>query len=270
MNNILIGLPPNIEFPNRGILIDLDMAIRLKDMNPLERSIPVSPIMKISRPTLTLLYSCAQGTRHFLSVSLLKRFNSEATFIRPRDYMDDLESFFYVLCSICCEYSAPDVSIKPPPKNISEWRTLGEKDLFGSKVRFYREGVDSYLEVTEYFGEIFRTLIRGLFQFFKNHIVSAVLDRQDKSIPTSCNPSPTAGEAYEAILELFSKAIICLDLELDAMPCRCSKVKSDASTPDQLDILPVTQPTPVPGNDTRRRLSDSADARAAKKPKTDM
>ncbi|KJA23465.1 hypothetical protein HYPSUDRAFT_39923 [Hypholoma sublateritium FD-334 SS-4] len=254
VNNILIRTSANPEFPNRGILIDLDMAIRLEDMRPFEPSVP--------------------GTRPFLSVSLLKRFNSNATFIRPRDYMDDLESFFYVLCSICCGYSAPHVSINPQPKNLVEWTTLGEKDLFASKVRLYREGVDSYLQVTEYFGEIFRTLIRGLFNFFKTHIDSAVLDRQenqDRSSTTSCNRTPTAGEVYEIILGLFNNAILSLDLEFYAMSYGCSKVKSDPSIPTQLGILPVARPTAVPTNDTRRRLSDSADElRAAKKAKIDM
>ena len=220
-NNILMGSSFNAVFPNRGILIDLDMAIRLEDMNGSAREVHVSLIMKVSRLALTLFPSYEQGTRPYLSLSMLKRLNPYAMFWRPRDYMDDLESFFYVLCVICCGYSAPGVRVTSPSKNISEWNHLGETDLYISKLRLYGEGADNYFQVTEYFGEIFRTLIRGLFDFFKDHIDNSVLSypgyRNNFGAPpwyTTRTSPPDA--AYATVLGLFNQAIISLDLELNA------------------------------------------------------
>ncbi len=175
----------------------------------------------MSRVALTSFPAYEQGTRPYLSLSILKRFVPNAVFWRPRDFMDDLESFFYVLCVICCEYSAPHVRVTSPSRNISEWNHLDGKDLYLSKLRLYGEGADSYFQVTEYFGEIFRTLIRGLFAFFKDHIDNSVLSypgyRNNFTAPswyTTRTSPPDA--AYAIVLGLFNQAIISLDREINA------------------------------------------------------
>ncbi len=47
-----------------------------------------------------------KGTRAFQSINILRSYKKKNKFT-PHSYMDDLESFFYVLCWVCCGYSAP-------------------------------------------------------------------------------------------------------------------------------------------------------------------
>ncbi|KAF8461314.1 hypothetical protein JB92DRAFT_3072201 [Gautieria morchelliformis] len=74
---------------NRGILIDFDHAIRVGD---------------------TSLHSTKRkiGTWRFMSRNILEGKN-------PHTYIDDLESFYFVLCWIFMAYTGPD---KPTPKTV--------------------------------------------------------------------------------------------------------------------------------------------------------
>ncbi|KAF5341020.1 hypothetical protein D9611_006111 [Ephemerocybe angulata] len=91
MDNILFGDDDSNEGPG-GILIDFDMA------------------MVVDGPTAGLLTEYRVGTHLYQSVSVL-RHSDQSTRIAPlpRDYLDDLESFLYVLCHLLYGFEGVDL-----------------------------------------------------------------------------------------------------------------------------------------------------------------
>ncbi|KJA22611.1 hypothetical protein HYPSUDRAFT_125198, partial [Hypholoma sublateritium FD-334 SS-4] len=84
VNDVLIG-KPGAPAPNRGVIIDLDMAIELE------------------RTSSLYIVDFKTGTRAFQSINILGSYGRKNN-STPHSYMDDLESFFYILCWICCGY----------------------------------------------------------------------------------------------------------------------------------------------------------------------
>ncbi|KAJ2911438.1 hypothetical protein MD484_g8976, partial [Candolleomyces efflorescens] len=97
--NILLGKPETAP-GYRGILIDFDMAIHYS----LEGS---------NTPENWLI-----GTRHFQSIAVLS--SSQYTNPLPRDHLDDLESFFYVLAHILMAYD-PQGEFHGLAVTLQEW-----------------------------------------------------------------------------------------------------------------------------------------------------
>ncbi|KAJ2912079.1 hypothetical protein MD484_g8337, partial [Candolleomyces efflorescens] len=97
--NILLGRP-GAHPGYRGILIDFDMACHygLKVFNTPEHWVI--------------------GTRHFQSVAVLR--HSEFEIPLPRDHLDDLESFFYVLAHILFTYD-PQGALQPLSPTVQGW-----------------------------------------------------------------------------------------------------------------------------------------------------
>ncbi|KAF6760828.1 kinase-like domain-containing protein, partial [Ephemerocybe angulata] len=86
----------------RGVLIDLDMARRAHG------------------PTAEKLEETHQGTHLYQSICLLDSWNPVLARV-PRDYLDDLESFFYVLCHILYGYEGVNL---PAPRAFSSGSLL--------------------------------------------------------------------------------------------------------------------------------------------------
>ncbi|KJA28426.1 hypothetical protein HYPSUDRAFT_110781, partial [Hypholoma sublateritium FD-334 SS-4] len=80
--NIIIGTQSFSEGPS-AVLIDLDLAIRVDQHSN--------------------GFFHEYGTREFASINLLE-FHEPGRHEFTRDYLDDLESFFYLLCKICSTY----------------------------------------------------------------------------------------------------------------------------------------------------------------------
>ncbi|TFK69109.1 hypothetical protein BDN72DRAFT_878651, partial [Pluteus cervinus] len=110
INNVLFGkdaTPPG----SRGVLIDLDRAIR----------ITVKDSLLGATPNI--------GTRAFQSASVLysDTIRHDAQVWRnpdlqpyPHDYLDDMESLFYVLCWVCYQFDSPGIR-RGLPHNLSRW-----------------------------------------------------------------------------------------------------------------------------------------------------
>ncbi|KAF6760898.1 hypothetical protein DFP72DRAFT_1003488 [Ephemerocybe angulata] len=91
MDNILLG-KGDAEIGQRGVLIDLDMA------------------MVVNGPTAGMLTEYRVGTHLYQSVSVLENSDDDTVIAPvPRDYLDDLESFFYVLCHLLYGYKGVDL-----------------------------------------------------------------------------------------------------------------------------------------------------------------
>lgn len=145
--------------------------------------------------------------------------------------MDDLESFFYVLCWICCGYDGPGKRIKDFASTFSKWEDRRPKEGASDKISlfylYFRDQTD--LTVTDYFGDIFLTLVDSLHKFFRHYLTLSDALGGVKPAP------PTLETALGAILPLVNAAIASVEAEEAA--------ESPASpTPD--DALPATPPDP--------------------------
>lgn len=122
--------------------------------------------------------------------------------------MDDLESFFYILCWICCGYSAPGRKIEKFASTFVKWEHPAAREGADSKNSLYMKPFQrqKHLKVTDYFGNVFVTLLDSLHEFFQSYIL---FDRVRR-----CKPSPpTLDEAYSTILELVKKATASVETE---------------------------------------------------------
>ncbi|RXW20928.1 hypothetical protein EST38_g4918 [Candolleomyces aberdarensis] len=88
---------PDAEPGNRGVLIDLDIAMRRN---------------------LNKLADCQMGTRLYQSVAVLKSCITAHPF--PHDHLDDLEAFLYVLVHIMWTYDSDGVA-HPDHEMLSNW-----------------------------------------------------------------------------------------------------------------------------------------------------
>ncbi|KAF5341214.1 hypothetical protein D9611_006102 [Ephemerocybe angulata] len=112
MDNILFGEVDVNDGP-RGVLIDLDMA------------------MAVSGPTAGMLTDYRVGTHLYQSVSVLRHSDELAASANmPRDYLDDIESFFYVLCHLLYGFKGVDL---PVPEAFTGMATLAQwEDVLGA------------------------------------------------------------------------------------------------------------------------------------------
>ncbi|KAF5341148.1 hypothetical protein D9611_006040 [Ephemerocybe angulata] len=125
MDNILFG-EDGVASGWRGVLIDLDMAIVVQD--PLYMMRPESPA----------------GTHLYQSVSVLdiRKILSAV----PHDHLDDLESFYYVLCHLLYGYEgvgAPVANAFTGRSTLALWENLKGEDASHRKLNYLMdEGPD--------------------------------------------------------------------------------------------------------------------------------
>ncbi|KAF6760884.1 kinase-like domain-containing protein [Ephemerocybe angulata] len=105
MDNILFGEDDSDDDP-RGVLIDLDMA------------------MVVDGPTAGMLTEYRVGTHLYQSVSVLRNSDGGTTIAPvPRDYLDDLESFLYVLCHLLFGFKGVNL---PVPEAFGDMAILAQ------------------------------------------------------------------------------------------------------------------------------------------------
>ncbi|KIJ29803.1 hypothetical protein M422DRAFT_187936 [Sphaerobolus stellatus SS14] len=174
--NILIN--PHGSEGNRGILIDYDNAIRIDDE---------SPYAKKSRV----------GTLRFMARKLIDK---DRETLERQTYLDDLESFYYVLCWIMWTYIEPGKKTTAIPYPARMWdkeTAYIVKAAHLSKPRF--EGG----HFQQYFGKSLSALAKRLWAF---------LQRRTESAPDN-ETSPLPEEDYKEFLAEISKGIADLTLE---------------------------------------------------------
>ncbi|TFK61127.1 hypothetical protein BDN72DRAFT_965351 [Pluteus cervinus] len=111
VNNVLFRT--NQTLPGgQAVLIDLDRATRINVAESL------------------LGASSDIGTRAFQSISVLrsdsirndaKGRGDEGVSPYPHDYLDDIESLFYVLCWVCYQFESPGIRVNNIPEFITDW-----------------------------------------------------------------------------------------------------------------------------------------------------
>ncbi|KIJ52412.1 hypothetical protein M422DRAFT_776073 [Sphaerobolus stellatus SS14] len=175
IRNILIN--PEGEEGNRGILIDLDNAVRVGD--------------KSEYATQTNV-----GTYRFMSTNVLIRNLQQI-------YIDDLESFYYVLCWIMCRYEEPGQETDSLPYPVSEWDDTDTG--FPCKIKHMMDGNWDKGEFQPYFGTSLPSLARDLGLFLRDRVCRYGLGEEERGAFPERD--------YEEYLSLIRHAINELEIE---------------------------------------------------------
>ncbi|KAF5340940.1 hypothetical protein D9611_006016 [Ephemerocybe angulata] len=154
--NVLLGHPGAPE-GLQGILIDLDMAMRAESGMSLDEIDPKT------------------GTRTYQSISVLLADDPLNDPIPPHDYLDDLESFLYVLCHVLLGFKRPGELIEPTPELISVWDDPDAQRAMTKKVVLMAEGYPAYEfpHLEEHWGNSCIELLEGM----RTHISDVVYQK---------------------------------------------------------------------------------------------
>ncbi|KAH9476244.1 hypothetical protein JR316_0011815 [Psilocybe cubensis] len=217
INNILHGKEGSVE-GSRGVLIDLDMAICLTRQAPLTGTFRT-------------------GTRAFQSITVL-RSEKNGEHARPHDYLDDLESFFYVFAWICSTYTGPHERLESEPRALVAW----QEDVvvaIGMKTAFL---YDPTTELTPYF-ECFSALLTSLGNFLIKHATRKEKECRSKApkVPLMDLLAPSDAE-YDTFLGFVDDAIAALEPEETDPVVKAS--------PSILKPEPITPPHSLQSQDT--------------------
>ncbi|CAA7267330.1 unnamed protein product [Cyclocybe aegerita] len=232
LNNVLLG-KPNAPAGQRGILIDLDMAVKLGPLDRLPRA------------------SDRSGTLSYFSTTIL-RFATRLSYDPkkledPRDYhthWEDLQSFFYLLCHICLGYSGPGEEADPYPLLLEEWNDDYDTALEAKEEFLDDEGREVY-KATPYFGGIFDSLLIELYEFLErtDDEFTRTLVGLSKRLEfiTKADIDEYAKTHYEEYLTIIDRAISALEAETQEVvqPAGITKVSTRRA------ILPQPAPTVV-------------------------
>jgi len=248
-DNLLLGLP-GADVGQRGILIDLDMAIRTnRTCSSISADFrTVCSLLLDHHSIITHLCFSLQGTRLFQSISVL---SSELArgLAPPHDYLDDLESFFYLAHYLVILYH-PDGSdrlIDPASKHhgrdaLRAWADPDEQVSRNAKAAFIEEPelYDSVIEEVQDWHpavtamlEEFCTWIRGIRQEKKN-IQREEKRRRGPLVPEGQAPLNRFAKLYEHVDEHYAQVFALFDTAITALATTASNspaVSSSATTP---------------------------------------
>ncbi|CAA7264864.1 unnamed protein product [Cyclocybe aegerita] len=183
INNVVIGKHRDKgKVGTRGVLIDLDMAVWTARMESLRGK------------------DFRTGTRAYQSGNVLYSY-FEPSKCRPHSHLDDLESFFYVLCWICFSYLGVRKKLPGTPPILADWDDEDPSRALRAKKSFYFDLVPVAV-VPDFFGDPFRNLLQNLQSFFRPLI---------PDLKTTPRPLAeilkTSDEDYKTILKMFDDAI---------------------------------------------------------------
>ncbi|KJA23475.1 hypothetical protein HYPSUDRAFT_39936 [Hypholoma sublateritium FD-334 SS-4] len=237
VNNILLGSDP-LKEKNSGLVIDLDLAIR------------------IDRDESAYGFDFKTGTRAFQSMNILQSYNpATAAECKPHDYMDDLESFFYVLCWISCGFAGPGRKLAEFPMRLSKWESTNPGDAIDAKMSAITFFFKTTYRATPYFGPVFDTLMRQLSGFFAD-VYRKRVDSEGKPVPTLMELMPTSTASYNTVLGYVDEAIKALESGPPEMESK--HIPDPAQTPTVGNFAVPALPPPGRRRQGKRR-SDNAD-----------
>ncbi|KAF5339124.1 hypothetical protein D9611_011173 [Ephemerocybe angulata] len=224
MQNVLIG--PSAEPGRRGVIIDLDMAVKI-DRKPSE----------ISADPRT-------GTRQYQSMAVLQSSNPKIQPPPPQDHLDDIESFFYATCHIVFWFATPGVPNRNIPEFLSKWESAKEADARAWKALFMSEPLDTDL-ISKYWG---RPIV-NLLQSFKKFIDGIHRSKADYRATAKTSDKLVkmlrkklwmkAEEHYAEVDGFFQTCLDALELEEINGPAPGT---SDSSAPSSPESSPIRLP----------------------------
>ncbi|KAJ3549037.1 hypothetical protein NMY22_g1036 [Coprinellus aureogranulatus] len=196
--NILLGSDTE---GSRGVLIDLDLAVRTDGLY--FSSIPPNP---------------GVGTRLYQSISVL---NSLESTPRPKqEYLDDLESFFYVLSHIMFAFTRPGVLAPTQPPGFMEgWPSPNPYISAATKYAFVCQLLP-VAGLSEYWHgacltllEEFQGTVKGILRAKEDISGDRVMGEDEKVKAYEGYSKANSDPIYEKAKAVFDKAIAQLESE---------------------------------------------------------
>ena len=155
----------------------------------------------------------------------------------PHDYLDDLESFFYVFCWVTLGYDGPNQPILGArrPRVLWKWDQNDASAAADSKTTMM---CDLDKKATDYFGPVFQKILVTLHAFYWPHILLKKRQKRDNTIPRKhlLDLTEPAKVDYATVLGIIDQAII--DLESEVL--NAQSTASTAITPTRLTPARLT------------------------------
>jgi len=242
---------------NTGRLIDFDLAKRIAAEDQSSRTpgdfrtvCSVLACHAIRRPA----HALPQGTRMYQSYKLLIGSTEDSPDLRPHDYLDDLESFFYVLCHVCFLYKNGE-----PIASFSTHETLAEWNSGNTKFKgyFLSRNISTLspdLENGKFSKAMYNLLdrLRCMFQSVAQAVDMATRNRPP--VPMECPSNHleyeiSAREAYREFLGYIDTGITLME-EVDVIgTSTCTPIISFSTTvPLALTGLDSQSSQPIPSS----------------------
>ncbi|KAJ3515433.1 hypothetical protein NMY22_g14456 [Coprinellus aureogranulatus] len=203
-HNVLLGRADAPE-GQRGVLIDFDLAFRATQ---------AEPAVKVDHKI---------GVRIFQSLSILGSFYNEEDAM-PHDYLDDLESFFYVLVYILLRYRPDGSRISSKEENdgpsiLASWADPDSSKAHAAKDPVFSPTSGGYRVgrlVTEVWGPICGELFKRFCKWMMEII--SVKERLESDSEELAALLSQREEHYSAVLAMFDDAIEALKVSDKAHP----------------------------------------------------
>lgn len=238
-----------------GFLIDMDMAVFYK------RPADISAQAKT-------------GTRNYQSIAVLQSYDLEpGQPIFPHGYLDDLESFFYVLCDIMFNRFSIGTEIdREAKKLLDQW---GSSNGLQSKIIFTQFTLDSGLIDVDFWGTACAELLKDFHGFMKAIIyqketirVKRATREEKARLLKEMEADGKVGEYYDAVDALLKKALVALETEepeIEARLAARNAARPVASKPTPV-LVTSASPNPVPRRVSKTLLKQVEDVETAEPP----
>ncbi|KIM47405.1 hypothetical protein M413DRAFT_416122 [Hebeloma cylindrosporum] len=131
----------------------------------------------------------------------------------PHDYLDDLESFFYVFVWICLGYEGPG---RPHPPSLKRFSTWDEQGIFSAHAKRWllSERTDGDWKVSPYFGPVFQALFRELRIFIGERLNTKMKAIRLFEWPRKPSDFQHVDDDYAMFLGFIDKALKGLQVEV--------------------------------------------------------
>lgn len=213
-----------------------------------------------------LISTLLQGTRRFQSVAVLESPGRSLAYLH--DYLDDLESFFYVLCHLILLYDAPGIISPANEAALARWQRDDLQVVADAKGAFLSKRTR---EVSAWWGDAGRTLL-SKFQALMNEIVDDkchIIDTRTLTPEAKLERLAVMNEEfnvhYEAVIKLFDNALAQIENEDAALEFKISPQLSNVNS--RIAVMATHTLTNTVTRTTHKCLTDNCQSsgRPAKK-----
>ncbi|KAF6760782.1 hypothetical protein DFP72DRAFT_881464 [Ephemerocybe angulata] len=208
-----------------------------------------------------------KGTRMYQSISALRDSDPESEHPPPPlDYLDDLESFFYVFCHLIFKFSQPGKLLEKTRVFMRDWESLKDRMSSTIKENFLR-GPCRAISIPSFYGEACKTLYRAFCDFIKEVAVvksdlqyaDITLEERDRQLKELTDKVDVH---YARLDEMFRVAL----LQIEEEDLR-AKGDPTPTVPAPSSVDPSHETEPAPRGLKRLREEDSV---PHKRPRLDM
>jgi hypothetical protein len=215
--NILLGKHGALP-GNQGILIDLDMAEQRGTVARKADEVVVCDLLPPCPIEVVLIWPARiQGHLQYLSISRLLNVAADDDML-VHDYLDDVESGFYVTATVMYEYDGPNKLQDPCPEFLNQWlefqdtTTCQENLEFKKKFMLSERPADPTQYMGSYWSPASRVLLQKFYKFTREIAQKKVKIRecQDDSWKARMDKLYSESDVlrnYDRVLGFFDEAI---------------------------------------------------------------